>query len=288
MCTHDWNANPVNHYSSSTYPHSPHTPPPPRLPTLPIDPELQQIRDRLFPHLASAAASAAADWPDALAATSAANATCLIAKWQPEVESLKHRTAPDGTGWRGLYIKALFNYGKKEFSVFLELIDTHDLPFKVVEFLKSNSLIALLKPDSDGNFSLNNPKIRPIGKQNRFQTLAFRPHARLVGKYAGPFLGANGQMAMLKSGIESTPRQLAITRDRHPFAVKRSEDAINAFPSLLRAAVLSGHRALQAALQALIDAGTATDQHRTLLAKPLHKRPHPPPASPRRSAGVHG
>ena len=57
-------------------------------------------------------------------------------------------------------------------------------------------------------------------------------------------------MAMLRSGIESTPRQLTITASRFPHAIARSEDAKNAYCALLRAAVLQGHRLLQAAIAA--------------------------------------
>ena len=218
-------------------------------PTLPIDPELRRLRDQWYPHLADGAPPT--DWPNAYTLYTKAELAALTKYWDAEVSTLKHGTAPDGTGWRGLFIKALFPYAKSETAILFDLISKHALPRQCIELLKMNSLVALLKPNAEGKFLLSNPKVRPIGKQNRWQTATFRPHARLIGKHGGPVLGLLGQMAMLKSGIEASPRQLSITRSRYPHSASRSEDAINAFPSLLRAAVLAGHRALQHHLQSL-------------------------------------
>jgi len=58
---------------------------------------------------------------------------------------------------------------------------------------------------------------------------------------------------MLRSGTESVPRQLTITQDRYPFAIFRSEDAKNAFPSTLRGKVIEAHLLLQRYLRSLPD-----------------------------------
>ena len=67
----------------------------------------------------------------------------------------------------------------------------------------------------------------------------------------------------MPSGIECTPRQLQCTRDRYPHSARRSEDAANAFPCLLRGSVLLGHRILQARIRAIPE---PTDTHLRILA----------------------
>ena len=226
----------------------------------PIDPELTRLRDERFPHLAEGE-TITATWGSAYDLFSKADGKKLIAKWEPNISSLNELTAPDGTSWRGSHVKRFAKHAMLEFAMLHELVDRHLVTPRQLILLKSNSLIALLKPNGAGTFTLDNKK-RPIGKNNRFQTSAFRPHARDVAKHGAPYLASLGQMGSLPCGIENTPRQLQITRDRHPTSIRRSEDAANAFPSLLRGSVLLGHRLLQARLRALPN---PTDSERALI-----------------------
>ena len=73
------------------------------------------------PHLADGQTVTATWEPSAWKLFSKKEVRELVNKWEPEITSIRDRTAPDGTGWRGLYLtsKRLYPHAKNETAILL-------------------------------------------------------------------------------------------------------------------------------------------------------------------------